>query len=277
MTAPTTTTAARSFRPARRTFSPDRIGGRLDREWAALRHDRLAIRTVDRWRTGATDRSFRHLLRRTVVDRDLQVLVDATHTSAAGDPESALRNLVGVAGEDRLAARVVLQRLLPGLVAAAARYHRSFDGTDVLDHAVAAAWIAIHRFDLARRRGPAAPSLISDAVAIAYRDPMRRRTAHPEEAADPRTWDEVATLEEHSPLEELAALVEEARSRGVAGQHLDLIRQLVATGSPSRLAAERGVTARTIRNRRDRAVHDLRRAVLEVPERVGGTRLRAAG
>ena len=277
MTAPTSTAPARPIRPSRPSFPPDRLGGRLDREWATLRHDRQAIRTVDRWMAVVAEPQIRHPLRRTVAGRDLQVLVDATHAGAPGDPESVLRHLVGVAGEDRLAARIVLQRLLPGLVASAARYHRSFDGTDVLDHVVAAGWIAIHRFDLARRRGPAAPSLISDAVSIAYRGPMRRRAAHPEAAADPRAWDEVPMLDERSPLEELAALVAEGRSRGVAGRHLELIGQLVAAGSPSRLAAERGVTARTIRNRRDRAVDHLRHAVLEVPDPVGGTALRAAG
>lgn len=204
----------------------------------------------------------RRLFTRAIADRDLHVLVDATQRDAPGDPEAALRALVTLAQREQLASRIVLQRLLSGLVAGAARYHRSFDGDDVLDHAVAAAWIAIHRYDLDRRHGPTAPALISDAISIAYRDPLRRRAAQPELAADPIGWEDLPALDDRSSLEELAAVVAEARANGVPGEHLDLVCRLVVTGSPTRLATEWSVTTRTIRNRRDRAVAEVRRAVL---------------
>ncbi len=234
------------------------VGGRLDREWRRLRHDRRSLATVGGW---IGEDALAPAIERAVGARDLQVIVVATAHGAGGQPDRALRRLVEIADADPLAGRIVLQRILPGLVAGAARYHQSFDGADVLDHVLAAAWIAIECFDLDRRRGPVAPSLISDAVATAYRTPMRRRAAHPETPTDATRWREVAESAEPTALEELAEVVRHAGQSGVPDRDLELIRHLAATGSPGRVAVERNVTPRTVRNHRDRAVERIRRAV----------------
>ncbi len=62
-------------------------------------------------------------------------------------------------------------------------------------------------------------------------------------------------------LEQLADVVRLARTRGVPARDLQFVRDLVQVGTASQLAAKQGVTPRTIRNRRDRAVANIRRAV----------------
>ena len=62
-----------------------------------------------------------------------------------------------------------------------------------------------------------------------------------------------------SPLDELADILGEARRRGLDHEDVTLIRELLRVESPARLAAERKVTPRTVRNHRDRAVHSIRR------------------
>ncbi len=64
-----------------------------------------------------------------------------------------------------------------------------------------------------------------------------------------------------SAFEELAEVVHDARQAGVASEDLDLIRQLVRTGSPQLVAQQRNVTARTIRNHRARAIEHIRAAL----------------
>ena len=258
-----------------------RVGDDLDREWRRLRHDRRALQQITRWRTGdlAADSGDRDgsaedfeslggdalgaAIDRATCSRDLGAILVATHRDGCRDHDMVLRRLVGLANVDPLAGRIVLQRLLPGLLAAAERYHRAWDGDDALDHAVAAAWIAVRKFDLTRRHGPIAPSLISDAMSIGYRNAQRRQSAHPELPADPAEWARHPASIERTALEELAGIVREARARGVPDRDLELVRHLVSTGSPGRVATERDVTARTVRNHRDRAIANIRRAVLE--------------
>ena len=261
---------ARSADRSHGTASSTRVGHRLDREWRRLRHDRRAIRQIGRWRSGehpgddtpATD-PLGAAIERATCARDLEVILTATHRGAHPDHDATLRRLVGLAAVDPLAGRIVLQRLLPGLLAAAERYHRAWDGDDALDQVVAAAWIAIRGFDLGRRHGPVAPSLVSDAMSIAYRNAQRRQATHPELPSDPAEWARHPAPTEQTAVEELASIVREARRRGVPDPDLELLRQLVSTGSPGRVAAERKVTPRTVRNHRDRAIANVRRAVLE--------------
>ena len=283
---PASPTTAHGRTPSRST----RVGHRLDREWRRLRHDRRALRQIAQWRTGnptvgsgdsggsvgasgaapgapgvraAEGDVLGVAIDRAMSWRDLEVILAATHRDTCADHDPVLRRLVGLAAADPLAGRIVLQRLLPGLLAAAERYHRAWDGDDVLDQVVAAAWIAIRMFDLSRRRGPVAPSLISDAMSIGYRNALRRQAAHPELPSDPAEWARHAAPTDRTALEELAGIVREAHDRGVPDCDLELVRHLVSSGSPGRVAAEREVTARTVRNHRDRAIANIRRAVLE--------------
>jgi hypothetical protein len=65
-----------------------------------------------------------------------------------------------------------------------------------------------------------------------------------------------------SACEELAGVLADARAAGVPSADLDLVRQLLRTGSPGQVARDLDVTTRTIRNRRERVTIRLRQAAL---------------
>lgn len=240
----------------------------LDREWRRLRRDDRALRTACSW-IGAV-RPDGALA--TILDDldDLDDLVAATDRAAdpPGDRpggrrgDEILLELVALARHHQLAGRIVLQRILPGLLSRSSRYSEFQVGHGTADIVVASAWLVIHTYDHERRPRQVAAALISDAVFSAFRQPYRRRAAT-EQLRPIESWIRVPAAEPPAPpIEEFATVVAEARRHGVDSEHLDLLRDLVRTGSSALVAAELGVTDRTVRNRRLRAVEHVRDAVL---------------
>jgi len=245
-----------TVRPMSYTHRPGTSFSRqLDAEWARLRTSRRSLRTVGAW----ADRRSAGLLADAVTGiRDLDDLLVAIRS---GDEDALLAQLIDLARTEELAARIVVQRILPGLTAGSRRYRDYADDTDPVEVVVASAWIAIRQFDTARRRRHIAASLISDAVFQAFRRPLRRRSAtEVPRSPDHFTRDSCDTLAEH-PFLELASVVREARLAGVPDGDLQLIRDLAGAESPRMVASSRQVTARTIRNHRDRAVSRIRAAL----------------
>jgi hypothetical protein len=230
---------------------------RLDREWHHLRRRRRVVGTARSWRRRTTHVGLDQLLAGIV---DLDELLAATQAGRP-DADAILLELVRLSRSDELAGRVVVQRLLPGLIARAAPYRSHHDDTDPAELAVPAAWLAIRRFDTDRRRSHVAARLVSDATDQAFRRPLRRRAAGDRPAA-PATFVARPTVPSPTAIEELATVVREAAASGVPAADLDLIRHLARAGSPSIVADAHGVTTRTIRNRRDRAVARIRSALL---------------
>ncbi|MGI9646039.1 MAG: hypothetical protein ACR2O6_12095, partial [Ilumatobacteraceae bacterium] len=162
---------------------------------------------------------------------------------------------------DELAGRVVIQRILPGLVTRSARYRSRRNPVDPAELSVAAAWIAVHSYDWRRRRRHVAASLISDATFQAFRRPLRLRAAT-EDLRSPQTFRALPAVPgPPNGIDELASVLRDAVDAGVPTHDIELIRHLARTGSPGRVARECGVTARTIRNRRDRAIARVREAL----------------
>ncbi len=233
----------------------------LGREWERLRHHRPSLRQARSWSVHVGDGPLRELLGDL---HDLQQLIDATNVRHGSDPavaDSILVELVELAADDALAGRIVIQRILGGLVSQARRYRNRHDDIDPAEIIVAAAWIALRRFDTGRRTHHVAESLISDARYQAFQRPLRRLSS--------TEWIVSAERLEHRPaaphacaFERLADTVRTARLGGVPDADLQLIRDLLRSESPTKLAAERGVTTRTIRNHRERAVSHIRAAVL---------------
>lgn len=239
--------------------TPRRLSHRLDGEWNRLRRRPAALRLVRGWHLHLPTEGAPSPI------TDLRAIIDATQASAAGADE-LLCELVLRARDHELAGRIVLQRILPGLVVGSLRYRRFCDALDPVEIAVPVAWDAIHRYDVGRRKHQVAASLISDTIYRAFRGPTRRRSTEEVVWAPMKfvelTIDALNTGDAAGPLEELASIVREAREAGVPREDLDFVRDLVSEGSPSALAKRRGVTTRTIRNHRDRAVGRIREAVL---------------
>jgi hypothetical protein len=245
-TTTTTNTSCTSTTCTTGTFS-----SRLDAEWNHLRTARASLARARTWAVVRGELT------------DLGQIIDATQQGAspAGSDDATLLRLVELARHDELAGRLLIQRLLPGLISRSLAYRDVYPDLDVVELVVAGAWLAVHSFDTERRRRQVAASLISDAVFQTFRKPLRRKSTNDELRSPHRfNWmvDEDLRV---SAFEELAAVVHDARQAGVASADLDLIRQLVRTGSPQIVAQQRNVTARTVRNHRARAIDHIRAAL----------------
>jgi hypothetical protein len=228
--------------------SSDLLGHRLSREWSQLRHRPDALVRASGW----------EIVEGSILDLD-QVLAALGHGLAATpEHESAMRRIVGHAATDQLAARVVLQRVLPGLLALVRRSPCAAD--QPFDELVGAAWISVTTFDTAREPRCLAAALIDDARHRAFRAPQRRASAS--EVPTVLDPDRVpSTLGSH-PSDELTELFALATDAGVPADELDLLRRLLAARQVADVAAELGVTTRTVRTRRAAVTGRLRELAL---------------
>lgn len=175
------------------------------------------------------------------------------------DADQVLLGLVLRARTEQLAARIVLQRLLPGLLAQVRRRRRA-GRDDAFQELVASAWVAIREYDPTRRPACLAAALIAGADYLAFGRAERRND--PTDPVAPERFDQRIDDDRRAPLDELVELLADARAAGISDDDLDVVRGLISVGTPSGLAAALGVTPRTIRNRRDRALDQLRQVGL---------------
>lgn len=230
--------------PARRSST------RLHREWRHLRRRPTLIDRARTWGFGP------------IADLDDLLVMSGLDQAPTPAHDHALRGLVELARTEDLAARVVVQRLLPGLLTVVARRgrrgHRT--GGDPLDELLGAAWVAVRTFDLSRRPASLAGALVSDAEYRVFRAPYRRRRPEP---IDPTSIElDAACGEVRHPADELHDLLADAEDAGVPKSDLDLAQRLLTSPSTEAVAASLGVTARTIRNRRKRLTDQLRAVAL---------------
>jgi hypothetical protein len=187
---------------------------------------------------------------------DLDQVLLAVGYEVAWTPQNdtALRRLVHLAAHDMLAARVVIQRVLPGLLAVARR-RGSIDG--VLDELIGAAWIAIRTFNPTRKPSCVAAALIADADYRAFRMGWRRGSCAEQPIG--LAPEELALIDPNDASEQmLAELLVVAEQSGLPKADIDLIRRIAGATPTHELAAIMNVTPRTVRNRRDRITDRLR-------------------
>lgn len=242
-------------KPPLRSAGGDSVTAQLDREWAGLRRCPRALRRARSWAGRLTPD-----LATAVRDiNDLDQIIGATHAQRGDTGEQLLRALVSLTADDQLAGRLLVQRLLPGVLASTRRYRGLCEHTDPIGEAIGALWVAIATFDVEQRQGPAAASIISDTMFAAFRRRVRLRAAD-ETPVQPRALDDRPATMNPCALVELADIVGDARRAGVPTHDIDLIRHLVRVGSPGLVARQRQVTPRTVRNHRDRAIERVRLA-----------------
>lgn len=238
-------------RPPSAPHSPPRLADALRAEWHRLRRDPSTLAHADGWA----------IVGGRIDDLDQVLTAVGFGVPAERRHEAALRELVLRAAGDELAARVVVQRLLPGLVAVATRRRRRDE--QALGQLIGSAWIAIRTFNPARRPGNLAAALIADADYAAYRRAWRAVGGREVPVADhderPGGADG-ADASSVDPYSELMHVLADARQAGVPSDDLALLQQLAETGTTA-VAASLQVTSRTIRNRRDQATRRLRAAI----------------
>ncbi len=223
-------------------------GGRLALEWTRLRTDPAHLADAASWR---------------LVDEPLTSLDQLLAAVGFDQPfgqatEIRFRRLVDIAASNDLAARIVIQRLMPGLLSVVRR--RRGASAHVLDELMGAAWIAVRTYNPKRSPRSIAASLISDADYLAFRSEGRKQSSL-ERPSDPMVHDH-PYLHEPSSCEQLADIMAQATTAGVPDDDLDLLRQLLDTPTANELAARMQITPRTIRNRRDRITTRLREVAL---------------
>lgn len=172
--------------------------------------------------------------------------------------DAVLGRLVLAARHDELAARVVLQRLLPGLSAAARRWsvERRGGSADAFGEIVSAAWVVIRMFPVERRPGRFAAKLLRDAEHQAFVKATRRRWTT--ESAEPAVFDRrIAAESQPEPVDELREVV--ALSRHELSDHdLRLLELLTSGRSIPEVASALDVSVRTVGYHREALVHRLR-------------------
>jgi DNA-directed RNA polymerase specialized sigma24 family protein len=251
--------------PTTTRFDPT-LFGLLEREWALLERSHDASTALRKW--GSEDRALSGF----DCLPDLMAPAGSTRHRAS---DEALAALVRRAAVDDLAARVVLQLILPGLKALARRYRWVGDAEEVAAAAVAAAYERIRTFPIERRPARIAANLVEDTRQHLWRRAKREENtwgdplagvddcqgdslarAHPVASA---VWPSV----EDAGAEELPELLQWALDEGhLSADAVDLILCTRAHDVPIAELCERsGDSAQTIRRRRLRAEDRLRAAV----------------
>ena len=230
-------------------------GRALVDEWTVVNMRRSSLRTANDW---------------ALVDWRIESLDDLLVAAGFGqavddsDGDHILWHLAVLAENDDLAARIVLQRILPPLFAIAKRRGRITPGgipaalTDVL----AVSWMVIKTYPHARRPAKVAANLARDVEYAAFVRParLRRVTEIPAELDGIRPAHESASV----PVDlEIELVLDEAESRGVASEHIELLRLFARGLNSGAIALQSNWSARTIRNRRRAAIDEVRRALAD--------------
>jgi DNA-directed RNA polymerase specialized sigma24 family protein len=213
---------------------------RLDLEWHRLNRRPACVRHAASW--GVLD----------ALDSLDDVVL--TISRGTGDDE-VLRRLVVLAANDDLAARVVLQRLLPGMVRVAARWARRKGGwADAFDEVLAAGWMVVRTHGDDARPQFVARLLRYVEYHAFLRGGRRGMVVVPMEVSDR------AAAEPADPLSELVEVVRSAH-RVLTEHDRCVLRLLLRDCSPPEMAAELGVSIRTVTNHRHVMVRRLQDAV----------------
>lgn len=215
---------------------------RLQRDWEHLDRSRPCLAAAQRWELRTEPfASLDELLRRAGY---------GTVARGCHDDDQVLGDLIRSARDDALAARVVLQRLLPGIAAIARRRSGTPVARDeTVGELVTAAWTVIRTYPIDARPSYVAANVLRRIDDAAFRRQLRRRakfTPWPTELFD-RSPAEPPGV---SAAEELDDLLVAAAAHGMSDDDLGLARRLAAGHSTIAIAADLRVTDRTVRNRR---------------------------
>ncbi len=225
-------------------------------EWERLRFRSFTLRHVNAW----------PFMPSTVTDVD-DILELAGFGRAIDDVsgDNMLWHLVKQAATDDIAARIVLHRILPPLMAMAKRRGRGMRGgmdaamTDILS----TAWCVIREFPHQRRTHKIAANLIRD---IEYHAFVRHhRLRHVEETA---VGDDMLhqMVSDSSPSHhcDYLDMVNDAIAMGIDQQHITLLQAFADGSGNEDVAKELGVSSRTVRNHKRNAIEAMRDAYAEL-------------
>jgi len=225
-------------------------GQQLALEWSRLRRHRGSIARAAGW----------NIVEGSLDDLDQILTAIGFEVDQTPQNEACLRQLISTAVDDDLAARIVVQRLLPGLLAVVRKRRRTGCSSNAFEELLGALWIGIRTFNPDRTPSSLAAALISDADYRTFRAAHRRRSSG-ERPTDLSAM-QIRANEEPNSADEIEELFELAEQSGMPDDEIELLRQLLSASGTTDLATQLSVTPRTVRNRRDRATNRLREIVL---------------
>jgi len=251
--------------PSPRTPSSTRrhpAARRWNDDWDRLATSGEAALALIRWRSDP---------RLNAPDLDTLLAVAGAGSSAdVADADEVLGRLVRRAPGDPVAARAVLQRVLPGLVAAARR-RAGAEKTAIgalLDDLVATAWTVIVTYPVDRRPAKFAANIVRDSEYLTFVRARRLRHVVEELSGDALTGGRAPSCgadgrredEATNASETVDVMLARAEARGLSGDDLCLLRALYVDGRPTdEVADEHAIGARALRYRRSAAVNRLAR------------------
>lgn len=229
---------------------------RLGDEWSRLARRPACIRQANHW--GLPGGPFDHL----------NVVLERCGFDQPGNDDGhdeCLSALVRIASHDDLAARVVLQRILPGLVSIAVRRAPiTTNGlTGAFDLVVSAAWLVIRQFPIDRRPRRVAANLLMDIEYLAFvrdtrlKSHRNEHTLHPEAMLGAEFAQVREGTQSRDPVHDESAfdlLLHSLAGAGLGDRDLQMLRA-VGYGINSTEASEvLGISPRSVRNRRENAL-----------------------
>jgi hypothetical protein len=238
---------------------------RLWLDWDALARTRSNVRRANDW--GLPGEPVRHLD---------EVLTRAGYGQSVTDDDCDhyLSLLTGVAHHDELACRIVVQRILPGLIAIAIRRGRIIDGgaSFALDQLASAAWLVIRSYPIDRRPQRVAANLLRDIEYQAFVREARTKRSRSEVAADSWTIVNSETLgatrglpsrgastaaTDDDPVaaaSELSNLLHDLERLGLRDMDRRAIDEMLSDRLSPESAKLEGISARALRDRRAAAI-----------------------
>jgi len=176
-----------------------------------------------------------------------------------------LSRVVAIAKDDDLAARIVLQRIMPGLVSIAVRrapiVPNGLNGA--FDLIVSSAWIVIRQFPIERRPRRVAANLLMDIEYAAFVRDGRLKASRSEEFVSPEglLGIEFGRLRsgglDADPVIEanaLELLLHDLNRQGLASNDIQMLRAISQEINSVEAADVLGISPRSVRNRRERAL-----------------------
>ena len=221
----------------------------LSSEWSRLAIAPTAVRRVNSW--GLPNTPVHHL-------DDVLSLAGFGRDPKDSVADHYLFLLVKRASTDDLAARIVLQRLLPPLISVARRRGRITVGgfDEALTEVISHAWMLIRTYPTDRRPAKVASNLVRDSEYHAFVKPTRyQRYTIQLCDSDAMTHIPAPDVDE-SPLSILNDLVD--RSSSLSAHSRTILQKLASGMTVEQIAHEFGVQVRTARTWRRTAISELR-------------------
>lgn len=162
-----------------------------------------------------------------------------------------------------LAARIVIQRLLPGLISIASRRGRICDGgfDEAFSRVLTEAWTTVVHFPIERRKHKIAVNILRDSESRAF---WRGDRAAKVEASRREIFvaEQVRTATENEDNEAMRIHAWEFAHDHLSGQLLDVFKEMFAGISSAETASRLGLTERAVRYHRTAVTNQLRSLVL---------------